>query len=177
MTFLAGTLLWTLILTALTVLLGVGGALWPELWRSLPRNRVAGFALALICLVWSAWHGQQLLEDDLTRFRPWLWSAVPVLAVLGYFHLDFLFARALGGFVLLLMPFLLHSAFVEQVPYRPVFSAACYLFGLVGMGLVATPWYFRDLLEKCTLSATWRRTSAIVAGTCAFFFAVFAVLA
>lgn len=177
MTFLAGTLLWTLILTALTVLLGVGGTLWPELWRHLPRNRAAGFALGLICLLWSAWYGQQLLEGDLARLRPWLWGAVPVVAVLGYFHLDFLFARALGGFVLLLMPLLLHSAFVEQVPHRPVFSAACYLFGLAAMVLVATPWHFRDLLEKCTLSPSWRRCSAIVAGSCAFFFALFSVLA
>lgn len=177
MTFLAAILLWTLLLTALTVLLGVGGTLWPELWRHLPRNRAAGLVLGLICLVWSAWYGQQLMEGGLARFRPWLWGAVPVLAVLGYFHLDFLLTRAMGGFVLLLMPLLLHSAFVEQVPYRPAFSAACYLFGLLGMVLVATPWYFRDLLEKCTRSAAWRRSSAIVAGGWAFFFAVFAVLA
>jgi len=177
MNFLAATLLWTLILTALTVLLGVGATLWPELWRILPRHRPAGLALGVITLAWSAWYGQLLLEGNLAPFRVWIWLAVPILAALGYFHLDFLFTRALGGFVLLMMPFLLHGAFVAEIPHRSLFSLACYLFGLLGMVLVATPWYFRDLLERCSLSPRWRRTSAVVAGGCALFFAVFAVLA
>lgn len=176
MMFSLPTLLWAFLLGLLTALFGWGHQLWPNAWRVLPRNRVLGAVLGLVCLLWSAWHAQFLLEGDLAKYQPWLWVAVPVVAVVGVLYLDFLFARALGGFILLLMPLLLDQGFTVHLPGRPLFSAACYLFGLAGMVLVAAPWYFRDLLRFTSERAAWRRTASAVTGIAALLFVAFALL-
>lgn len=175
MTFALTCLLWTLGLAMLTAAVAAGGLLWPGFWRGLPRHRPVGALLGVVCLAWAAWQAQFLLEGNLERFRLALWVAVPVLALLSYFFLDFLFARALGGLVLLVVPQLLDQAFAQAVRGRPLFSVGCYLCGILGMLLVATPWHFRNLLQRCEESPAWRRTVLAAGGCATLFFALFAV--
>ncbi len=149
---------------------------WPNLWQSLPRERVAGELIAVVCLVWSAWHAILMLEGGLARFHIGIKILVPVTALLVYFYLNFLFARALGGLLLLGLVHLLHWAFVANPPLRPLYSLVCYLYAFVGMILVATPWYFRDVLKKATDDSRWRVMMAGIAGASAVFYLVYAII-
>jgi len=159
--------------TALSIVLGValvaGGA---TAWRGsgrldtaaahLPRARVAGEVLGIVCLVWSAYYGCLMLEGGLAVYRKLVWALVPVTAFLAYNHLDYLFARSFGGILILCAGFLLHGAFVVDVPCRGLYSVVCYLAGLSGMCLIAVPWRFRDLLQALARQVPWRRPLAVV---------------
>jgi|GEM_PF-1451175 len=144
--------------TVLSVVLGllfavVGGVLLrgrpldPGLAARLPRARLPGAAIGIVCLVWSAYHGCLMLEGPVAPYRKLVWALVPVCGVLCYRFLDFLLARALGGVLVLSAATLLHGGFAEAIPFRPVYSTACYAVGILGMALVAVPWRFRDLLH------------------------------
>lgn len=141
---------------------GDGVRRWPGLCSKLPRHRLVGGILGLLVLIWAAHHGCAMLEDGLARFRVLVRVAVPVVAILAYTHLDYLFARSLGGALLLVVNELLHAGFAEHVAARPVFSVVCYAIGICGLVLVAAPWRLRDLLEQSSVSVRWRYGAACV---------------
>lgn len=149
-----------LALAAAGVLVGWGLLKDERTAKAFPRSRLAGEVLAVICLVWSAYHGGLMLEGGLAVYRKVLWAMVPVTAILVYGHLDYLCARALGGVLVLTASFLLHGAFAALVPGRFLYSLVCYLVGLWGMSLIACPWWFRDLLLGVVRGASWRRPVA-----------------
>lgn len=176
MPFFASCMLFALLPAALAGIFGWAVVNYPSLWRTLPREKHVGIALGVVCLIWSAFYAVPMLEGGMARFQPAVKLLVPVIAVLAYFHLNFLFTRALGGLMMLSAVYMLHAAFVAQVPARPLFSAVCYLVAIAGMFALATPWRFRDLLRQCVESRHWRR--GLVAGhaSLAVALAVFAIL-
>lgn len=115
--------------------------------RPLPRARLAGFLLGLLCLVWSAYEGCLMLEGPLARFHVLVWLLVPVTAVLCWFFLDYLLARALGGILVFTVNFVLHEAFVYDTPCRWLYAANALFWGILGLFLLGTPWRWRQLLE------------------------------
>lgn len=120
----------------------------PEACRRLPREpRWAGVALGTLCLVWSAWHGAQMLEGDLEKFRVAAWALVPVTAVLSYFYLDYVNARSLGGFLTLCANHLVNAAFAFDVPGRGFYCVLCLVMGVAGMVGIGLPWRYRDWLK------------------------------
>ena len=142
----------------------------PELWKTLPRERIAGTVLALAALAFAAWQSEIMLEGGLLKLRPYIWALVPILTVLSFFYLDFLLTRAVAGVLMLLVPQLLHGAFVAHLPQRPVFSAICYLTAMLGAIMMAAPWRFRDLLELAAAKPGWRKTIAAFCFALAFTF-------
>lgn len=133
---------------------------WPALCSAVPRQRLLGGLLGVVVLSWAAYHGCAMLEDGLSRYRTLVKLAVPVVAVLGFLHLDYLLSRSLGGITLLVVNELLHAGFAEHVALRPVFSTVCYALGLCGLLLVGAPWRLRDLLERSRDSQRWRLGAA-----------------
>lgn len=176
MVFTIPSLLFSLLLAALAYVFGFRVAQKPDLWRALPRERYLGEVVGVLCLVWSAAHVIPMLEGDLARFRLVIKAIVPAVALLGFFYLDYLFTRALGGLFMLMASHLLHGAFVVRLPARPVYSTVCYAFGVIGMFLVGSPWRFRDLLKRATDSRAWRRGLLAVLGGSAILFTGFALL-
>ncbi len=130
---------------------------WPDMPSRLPRNPVLGEAIGIVCLIWAAIHVSGMLEGDLGKYRIVVKALVPTIAILSYKHLDFLFARSAGGFLLLGVNALIHGAFARHVPARQLYSSLCYLVGIVGLILIAAPWKMRDFLERCRDSTRWRR--------------------
>ena len=118
-----------------------------RLAEGLPRAKVPGLLLGIVCLVWSAWHGCLMLEGPLEKYHPVVWLLVPTTAVLSWFYLDYLFSRALGGFFALAANELIRQGFTHAVTLRPLFSVICLLLGVCGLFLIGTPWRLRDLLE------------------------------
>ena len=160
-----------------SILIAVAFCFWrllPEktqLWRIIPRERYIGTALGIVCLVWSASHAHGLLEGSAEKFRVFLGPAVILITILSFFLLDYLFTRALGGLVLLLVNWLLHEAFVLNIPFRPLFAIICYLLGFASFFLIATPYRFRDWLEKISINRQWRTASSVVMGIIGCMFA------
>ena len=146
----------------------------PELWRRLPRARIPGILVGVICLAWSVALVNQMFEGDMVRYRHLVRAAAPVIAVLAYFYLDYLFARSVGGLLVLVTCFLLHGAFAFAVPLRPFYSICCYLIGTTGLFFIAAPWLLRDWLERARDRQAWR---AGLAGGCTFFSLVFILYA
>jgi len=174
MPFVVSAPLFAVLLAAGAYTIGCATVRTPDLHRTLPRARLPGEIIGLVCLVWSAYHVCAMLEGDLEKFRILVRLLAPVVAILGYYHLDYLFTRALGGFVLLAVNHLLHGAFVARIAMRPAFSVICYAIAMAALLLVASPWWFRDLLEKTAESATWRRAWTAGLGAASVAFVVFA---
>lgn len=148
------------------VLLLAAGFVWlvlpraPGLWRRIPRERVVGGALGLVCLIWSAKLVSPLFEGGLSRVRSLLPALVILLTVAAVLLLDYLLTRALGGFILLVVSFLLHEAFTAHVPYRALFAVVCYALGVVGLFMIGSPYRFRDFLEKSAQPGRYRCVAA-----------------
>lgn len=135
--------------------------------RSFPRLKWPGMILGAVCLTWSAWHACIMLEGDLQRFHIWVKLLVPVSLVLCYFFLDYLNARALGGFMILAVNYLLHAAFVHAVPGRGFYAIICLLLGTLGLFLVGVPWRLRQMLELASSNTRWAVALGCVFAICA----------
>lgn len=157
MPFLFSGLLFALIPLGLGGVFFFGTTIKPDLHRRLPREKYLGIVIGAICLTWSAGQALPMLEGGLAKFQPLIKLLVPTVTVLSFFFLNFIFTRALGGLMMLSATHMLHQAFIHHPPCRPVFSLACYIIAVAGMVALALPWYFRDLLEKCSEEAVWRK--------------------
>jgi len=176
MVFTLSSLFFAVVLATTAWLFWRGTVRWPAVWCHLPRERVAGEVLGIVCLVWSAHLIAPMFEGDLQRLRHFVWALVPVIALLSYYHLDYLFTRSFGGFCLLFVSHLLHEAFVVRLTVRPGFSVLCYAIALISMFMVASPWRFRDLLQRSAGSVALRRRLGTGLGVAAGLFAVYAFL-
>lgn len=160
----------------IAVLFGYGTRRWPRCSTVLPRHRIAGEILGVVCLSWAAYYACGMMEGGLVKYRIVIKLLVPVVAVLAYTHLDFLFARAFGGFLLLAVNVLLHGAFTVAVPFRPFYSVMCYGVGIAGLFLVAAPWVMRDMLSRAADGGRWRCGLTVACALGGLVFAVYAVL-
>ena len=177
MPFTASMILFAVMLGVWAWVFGYAALQWPELYRKLPRARGLGLVLGLVCLAWAAYHVCPLLEAGLVKYRVVVKVLVPLIAALSYFKLDYLFARSLGGLLLLSVNHLLFAAFVERVALRPVLATLCYVIAAGGLVLIAYPWRLRDLLQKSATSRRWRRSLACGFAVTAVVFVAFACAA
>ncbi len=150
----------TFFLAALLVFLGYAFAIQPDKMAVLPRLRWAGIVLGIPCLVWSAWHGCIMLEGGLAKFHTLVWCLVPLLSILCALYLDYLFARSLGGFLILATNELIRCAFIYDVPLRGVYSVVCLLLVICGLFLLGAPWHLRDALKLAEKNTTAGRSIA-----------------
>ena len=115
----------------------------PKLSGQLPRHRFGGFLLGIVVMCWCAWEGASMLPANYTT--P-VWLLVPFAVVACWYFLDFLFARALGGFLALIANHLIQHAFAYYCGIRPLYCLIALAWGLWGMTLIAWPWLLRDFL-------------------------------
>ncbi len=89
--------------------------------------------------------------------------------------LDFLFARAFGGFLILLAHYYLLEAFALDMPLSPVFSVFCFIMGTFGIFISGKPYLLRDIMRKLFSSARWRIAGTGILATFSVCFAVFGI--
>ncbi len=118
------------------------------LWKAVPRERNIGGILAFIALTYSAYHGRYMLEGGLEYLRVYVWVLLPIVTVLVYLFLDYVFARSLGGVLVITAVHLTHEAFSQHLPLRAIFSLDCYLLGTARLFIIGMPWLLRDLLDQ-----------------------------
>jgi hypothetical protein len=119
-------------------------------WESMPRNKQFGAALALVCLIWCIPHAQPIVWDWM---KPWLLPMALAFTVIGFYFLDYLFARAIGGFFILLTYYLLHESFTFHTPGAAVFAVLCWGLGILGLFFSGKPYLCRDMIRKIARSS------------------------
>ena len=149
------------------LLVSMPGLIKPEFARgfakSLPRSRVAGFAILTLDLFWSLWLLATMEMGEFSSFRRPLLIILPV----GFFLVlrfadEFLAVRALGIFFLLGAEPLLDAAFFRTEPSRLLVTVFAYLLIVMGLFWVAMPYLLRDQINwSARTPARWRLTHGV----------------
>ncbi len=153
-------LLYRMALTA-AALAETGGALWlmrrkPEdtaQTDKIPREKYTGIVLGFFALLWCVPYAKPIVFDWML---PLLYPLAAVLAVLGWFFLDYLLSRALGGILILSAYFFVHGGFEFHTPYLAGFSILYWLLGTAGIAFSGKPCWMRDFLRCCCRKRLWR---------------------
>jgi hypothetical protein len=121
--------------------------------EKLPRNRLLGVILAGAGFFWCVFHSKPLLSPPM---HVYLIPAAAFCTWLAYLFLDFLFARAFGGMLILLAHYFLHESFALKTPCKPLLSLLCFIMGTYGIFLCGKPHLLRDMIRHVSKSRTWK---------------------
>ena len=119
--------------------------------EKVPRAQIPGAILGLIDLLWCIPNAMPILPESLHKF---LLPLAFVLAILAYIALDHLFARAIGGFMILTAHFFLKESYGAPVPGAMIFAIFCFIFGIIGIFISGKPYLIRDIIRLGT--GRWR---------------------
>jgi len=125
--------------------------------EKLPRNRWLGMFFGWIALLLCVPHAAAVSPEFLLPYLLPMAIAVPIL---GFFWLDYPFARAWGGILILLGYYFVHSTFECHTPGAVLCAVAGWLIGILGIWISGKPCAMRDYLRLCTRSTLWRRIFA-----------------
>ena len=126
--------------------------LFRRLLQAFPRSRVPAYLLAALDLAWFGW---LLCHEPLWAFfdpvRPWLVLIVPLVIILVCIFMDeLLAARALGGLLLLMGGPILDAGRWHPSAWRYVLIVLAYVWIVVGIIFVLTPYRLRRFFEFIT---------------------------
>ena len=125
--------------------------------EKIPRNILLGIIVVVGDLIWCIPHSRPIVPE---MMQSWLIPMAVIGSWLCYQFLDYLFSRALGGFLILFSHYLLYSSFTYHAPLKPFFSLLCYIFGTFGIFLCAKPHLLRDLFRKIAVDKRWKYSVA-----------------
>jgi hypothetical protein len=134
--------------------------------EKLPRSVIIGIILVFIDLLWCIPNAKPLLSASMHAY---LIPAALFFTFVSYKFLDYLFARAAGGFFILLAHYFLYESYACHSPAKPLFSLFCYLVGIAGIIFAGKPYLMRDFIRKASKNKKLRLSSGA-------FFAAFALL-
>ena len=145
-------------LRAVSLCLGAvatGGGLW-ALWspevasrfcRELPRNQRVGRIVMLVDVVWVLWVFQPMRLGGWEWVKPILLYSSPVIYWFIVTHVNnYLGARSVAIFLILLAKPVVNIAFLYDTPARLVLVLIAYLWVAAGICFVAAPHWMRDLV-------------------------------
>ncbi len=128
-----------------------------------PRSKGPAWALTAIDLTWVSW---VILHASLGRFevlKPAVYAAGPISFILIVVFMDELLApRALGGLLLLIANPVLNAARWLDTEWRLVMVVVAYIWVIIGIMLVLSPFYFRKGAEVATKTDFRCRVGGIV---------------
>ena len=123
--------------------------------EKIPRNVLLGVIFAIIDILWCTPQAVEIFSQSSTLL---IWGIAIAALVVGCIFLDYLFARALAGFLILLAHYFLRASFATDLPLIWLFSILCLLFGIAGIFFGGMPHLFRDMLRKICSSKKWKKT-------------------
>jgi hypothetical protein len=126
--------------------------------KTFPRHKEIGIALMAVNFLWWFWIISKVDLGEFYTVRGPLQMLLPVMFVLVVIFVDeFLAARALGFFLLLLACPLLDVAFQKPPPGRILIPILCYLWIGFALFWVGMPYLLRDQIAWVSASAKrWR---------------------
>lgn len=122
-----------------------------------PRSVWPGRILLTVDLVWAAYGVSQMHLGGFDPMKIHLYWVTPVCIVLGSLYLDELLSvRTLGGLLLLVAGPMLSAARWHDSDWRLVISVLAYLWILVGLLFLLSPWWFRRIAQRLNTDAILR---------------------
>ena len=130
-------------------------------FEDLCRNRQLGVIIGFPLICWCVPHTQAII---FAWAEPYLWYAAVILAVLSYFYLDYLFARALGGAFIIGAYYFVHAAYEFQVSGAVVLTILAWLWGIAGIIISGKPSLLRDFFRKSANNIKIKNASYVFFG-------------
>ncbi len=123
--------------------------------RLFPRSKVAGWVLITLAGLWSLWLVDTM---DLGEFNPQRNIFLLIIAagtgLTLYFVPDFLAVRGLGMLLLLGANVILDSVFLENTPWKLLLVINAYLWIVIGIIYVSSPYLMRRAIEWGTATTS-----------------------
>jgi len=143
--------------------------------EKIPRWRIPGFIIGQIALLICVPHAAVVAPAFLL---PWIMPLALIVPWLAVFFVDYAFARAFGGMVILLAYETVHRSFDLSLPGGKVIAVAAWIFGIYGIWLSGYPPLLRDSIRKAAAGKRFRYLATAAAGIPAliFFYAAAALL-
>lgn len=126
-------------------------------WDKIPRARLAGIILATIDLLWCLPHSRAVLPPS---WHGLLLPALLICVAAAYLFLDNLFARALGGFMILTAYTLLQASYTHHSIMAGWFAILCYIMGVAGIFICGKPHLMREWMRTWSVDSKWRAAAA-----------------
>lgn len=131
-----------------------------RLTTSFPRHKLIGWFLLAVDIWWSALLLLKMEMGGLDKYKPLVYPLAPVLFILAaVFVDDLLAARSLGGLLALFPALILDLARFQVFPMRLLVVSVCYLFVIVGISLMLSPYRMR---HACVYFSKDRRKSIVI---------------
>lgn len=129
--------------------------------EKIPRAKKTGAILGAIVIFWCIPNLRPILDPD--SFLQVLLIPLAVAAiVLAVMYLDYLFARAFGGFLILLAHYFLKETHGANLfPWAALLAALLMLMGIAGIFISAKPYYLRDYFRLLCRNKMVRYGSAV----------------
>jgi hypothetical protein len=116
--------------------------------KKIHREQKIGSLISALALGWGGYQGYELLGQDFPTIASVIPIAIPALIVGVYFLMDYIFTRAMGGFMIMLICELLYRSQNVEMGGRILFSFVGYAFAILGMYMIGQPWRFKNVLFK-----------------------------
>lgn len=146
-----------LILGAVSVGVGVVGVLRTErlgqFARSFARSLKVGYVLMGVSTLWFVYNLSQENIADFAAYKDYLLMGFAALGLMTCLYVkDYLGARGLAVFLLLVANEMVNAARWEDTPWRVIITTWAYILAIAGMWFTIAPWRVRDLLDWSTRS-------------------------
>lgn len=129
--------------------------------KTIHREKKIGSIISALALIWAGVQGYELLGQDFPTISSVIPILIPALIIGVFFLMDYIFTRAVGGLMILLICDLFYQGQIEEMPARFLFSLIGYALAIAGMYMIGQPWRFRDLLFKSVENKAFGKKLAI----------------
>lgn len=113
--------------------------------EKIPRNIPLGAIFGAAAIAWCVPQSLAVFSSNSVM----LFSIIALIAYLiGCFFLDYLFARALAGFIILLSHYFMAQSFAADIPLLWLFSVFILVMGTSAIVVGGIPHYMRDFIRS-----------------------------
>ncbi len=136
---------------AALLLIAVAGLFFAARGNTLPalrrfcRWRWPGIVFGIPALLWCVPHARAVAPES------WAVAFIPlaiIVPILGYFVLDHITSRVIGGALIIAAYETIQRAFALAVPGYGFIIVLAWLYGLAGIWISGVPWSLRDALAR-----------------------------
>lgn len=129
--------------------------------EKIPREKKVGAVLGACVVFWCIPNLRPILDPG-SFLQPLLIPLAVIAIVLAVIYLDYLFARAFAGFLILVAHYFLkegHGA--DLFPWTALPAALLMIMGIAGIFISAKPYYLRDFFRLLCRNRIIRISSAV----------------
>ena len=124
-----------LLISLAAIFLLCGDDKYPFL-KKIHREHIIGSIISTSALAWAGFQGYELLGQDFPAIASIIPILVPALIIGVFFLMDYIFTRAVGGLLIMLICDLFYISQETEMPARFLFSLCGYIITVAGMYMI-----------------------------------------